>query len=222
MTTVDPIAQYVVALGGALHGPRRTRRCMVAEAHAGLADAAEAYRAGGAAPEEAAALAVRDFGAVSEVAPSYQDELTARQGRWAAVLYAVVFPAMLLGWDLLWQSGTVRRDPDATTRLVVVLAGLQDVLTMMVGVAALALLVATFFRAVSPRRLAIAIGVTGAAGAAICGGTSVAMNIAGGRATADLLATSPAAMVAFAVSAVVIALLVWESVRTLHVARAAA
>lgn len=113
MTTVDPIAEYVVALRRALHGPRRTLRCMVAEAHAGLADAAAAYRDGGVAPERAAVLAVRDFGPVAEVAPEFQDELTARQGRWAAILLAVVFPAMLFGWDLLWKAARCAANPVA-------------------------------------------------------------------------------------------------------------
>jgi hypothetical protein len=216
------IAAYVGALGRALHGPRRTRRCMVAEARAGLSDAAAAYREGGVAPERAAALAVRDFGTVPEVAPSYQDELTARQGRWSAVLFALVFPAMLLGWDLLWSSGAVRREPAVTPDLVKLLAAVQDVLTVVVAVAALALLVTTFRRAMSPRRLTNAIGMTGAVGAVLCGGTSVAMNVAGGRSTVDLLARSPAAVAAFAVSGVVMALLVWQGVRTLRVARAAA
>ncbi len=221
MTTADPIAEYVVALGRALHGPRRTRRSMVAEAREGLVDAAEAYRAGGVAPDHAAALAVRDFGTVPEVAPSYQDELTARQGRWSAVLFALTFPAMLLGWDLLWQSGAVRREPRATPELVRVLAVVQDVLTVVVAVAALALLVTTFRRTVSPRLLTNAIGLTGAVGAVLCGGTSVAMNVAGGRSTVDLLAASPAAVAAFAVSAVVMGLLIWQGIRTLTVARAA-
>ena len=219
MTTADPIAEYVVALGRALHGPRRTRRSMVAEAHEGLIDAAEAYRAGGVAPDRAAVLAVRDFGTVPEVAPSYQDELTARQGRWSAVLFALVFPGMLLGWDLLWQSGAVRRSPDGTPELVKVLAVVQDVLTVVTALAALALLATTFRRTVSPRRLTNAIGMTGAVGAVLCGGTSVAMNVAGGRSTVDLLAANPAAVVAFVVSAVVMALLIWQGIRTLNIAR---
>jgi hypothetical protein len=221
MTTADPIAEYVVALGRALHGPRRTRRSMVAEAHEGLVDAAEAYRAGGMAPDRAAALAVRDFGTVPEVAPSYQDELTARQGRSSAVLFAVAFPAMLLGWDLLWQSGAVRRNAGVTPELVKVLAIVQDVLTVVTALAALALLVTTFRRTVSPRRLTNAIGLTGSAGAVLCGGTSVAMNVAGGRSTVDLLAANPAAVAAFVCSAVVMALLIWQGVRTLTIARAA-
>lgn len=221
MTVADPIAEYAVALDRALLGPRRTRRCMVAEARAGLRDAAAAYRDGGAAPERAAALAVRDFGPVAVVAPEFQDELTARQGRWAAVLFAIVFPAMLFGWDLLWSTGTVRRDERVISDVVVELSVLQDVMTALIGLAALALFAATYLRAISPRRLTKTIGITGAVGAATCGGISVGMNVAGGHSTVTLLMTNPAAAAAIAASAVVLVLIVWQSVRALRVARVA-
>ncbi|MGP3967381.1 permease prefix domain 1-containing protein [Streptomyces sp. 6N223] len=220
MTTADPITGYIMALERALHGPRRTRRCMIAEAHAGLCDAAESYRAGGLAPDRAAELAVRDFGEVHEVAPSFQDELIAWQGRWAAVLLAILFPAMLVGWDLLWMSGTVTRKPGPAPDLVSALATVEDAATAVVAIAALALLAITFRRTVSPRRLTSAIGLTGTVGALACGGLAVAMNVAGGQATATLLATNPAAVAAFTGTGVVMILLVWQSVRTLRVARA--
>ncbi|GAB3467572.1 hypothetical protein [Actinophytocola sediminis] len=211
----DPIAEYVGALRGALRGPRRTRRSMVAEAHAGLTDGAAAYRDGGVAAERAAVLAVRDFGPVAVVAPEFQEELTARQGRRAAILLAMVFPAMLLGWDLLWMSGTVRREPSASTDLVRTLAVTQDLITAVVAVTALALLATTFRRAVSPRALTNTIGLTGVTGALLCGGIAIAMNTAGGPG-----ATTPAAMAAYTVSATVMILTMSLSVRTLHVAMA--
>jgi hypothetical protein len=220
VNTADPIDAHVAALGRALRGPRRTRRSMLAEARAGLRDAAEAYRAGGVAPRLSARLAVRDFGAMDDVVPSFQDELTARQGRWAALLCTLVFPGMLLGWDLLWSTGTVSHDRASASDVVAVLAGLQDRVTVVVAAAAAILLAVTFHRTVSPRVLTTAIGVTGTAGALTCGGLSVAMNVAGGRSTATLLATNPAAVAAFAGSAVVMVFIVWHSISTLRVARA--
>lgn len=217
----DPIATHVAALARALRGPHRTRRCMIAEAHDGLRDAEEAYRARGMAPERAAALAVRDFGAVSEVAPSYQAELIARQGRWAALLIVVVFPGMLLGWDVLWQSRLVRRESSQVPDSVLVLAKLQDVTTILIAAAGLALLAVTFHRTVSPRRITNAIGLTGAVGALLCGGISVAMNVAGGHSTLVMLHASPVTIPAFAGSGAVMALTVWQAVRALRVARTA-
>lgn len=218
-TAADPIATHVAALERALRGPQRARQCMVAEVHAGLLDAADAYECGGLPPDQAAAAAVRDFGTVGEVAPSFQDELTARQGRASALLFAIVFPGMLVGWDLLWQSGLVRRGSGTATDLVVALARLQDGATLFVGTAAIALLAVTFRRTVSPRRVTRAVGLTGTAGALTCGGISVAMNVASGHSTVTMLATNPTAVAAFAGSGAVLSLIIWQAVRTLRVAR---
>lgn len=217
MTTADPIGEYAATLARALYGPRRTRRSMVAEARAGLHDAAAAYRTGGAEPEQAAAQAVRDFGTVAEVAPEFQDELTARQGRWAAVMVAIVFPAMLVAWDLMSGSGALRRDAMPPREIVVVLARIEDVMAVVVASVAVALLAVTFRRTIRPRRLTRAIGLTGTAGALICGGLPVAMFVAGGRSGV----VSPPEALAYFGSAVVLSLVVWQSVRTLHAARAA-
>ncbi len=214
------VTNHIAALEGALLGPRRVRRSMIAEARAGLLDAVEAYRGGGVPPDRAEELAIRDFGSVGEVAPSYQAELTARQGRAAAVLYAVVFPTMLLGWDLLWSSGVVAWPRGPAPHLVMALASVQDVVTVLVALAAVTLFAITFRRTVSPHRLTIAIGLTGAIGAPLCGAISVAMNLVAARSTATLIMTSPGAAAAFAGSAAMLVLLVWQSVRTLRVARA--
>lgn len=215
------VASHLAALDGALLGPRRIRRCMIAEARAGLHDAVDAYRDGGVSAERAEELAVRDFGTVGEVAPSYQAELTARQGRTAAVLYAIVFPTMLFGWDLLWSTGAVTWPRGPAPHLVTALAGLQDVVTVVVAVAAITLLAVTFRRSVPPERLTVAIGLTGAIGAPLCGGISIVMNLVAARSTVHLIMTSPAAAAAFATSALVLVVLIWQSVRTLRVARAA-
>jgi hypothetical protein len=219
MTTTDPITHHVAALERALRGPQRACRGMIAEARAGLLDAADAYRAGGLSPEQAAANAVRDFGTVREVAPLFQDELTARQGRQAAMLFAIVFPTMLVGWDLLWSNGFVRRGP-APTELVRVLSGLLDTMSVFIAATALALLAVTFLRSVPPRWVTMAVGLTGTTGAILCGGTSIAMNVAGGRSTTEVLTANPLAAVALVGSGAVLALLVWQSVRTLRVCSA--
>jgi len=219
MITADPINHHLSALAHALRGPRRTRRSMLDEARAGLLDAAEAHQDAGLSPEQAATRAVRDFGAVGEIAPSFQEELTARQGRLAALLFAVVFPGMLVGWGLLWSTGLVRRDPTAVSELVRVLSRLQDMATVLIAIAAVVLLAATFLRTVPPRPVTRAIGLTGTAGALVCGGISVAMCVAGGRSTTTLLTTNAAAVAAYTASAVVLTVIIWHSVRTLRVAR---
>jgi hypothetical protein len=109
---------------------------------------------------------------------------------------------MLVGWDLLWSNGFVRRGP-APTELVRVLSGLLDTMS-----------------AVPPRWVTMAVGLTGTTGAILCGGTSIAMNVAGGRSTTEVLTANPLAAVALVGSGAVLALLVWQSVRTLRVCSA--
>ncbi|TDV40988.1 permease prefix domain 1-containing protein [Actinophytocola oryzae] len=216
---MDVITAHVTALERSLRGPRRTRRDMVSEARDGLRDAAAAYRAGGYSPTQAAVLAVRDFGDVREIAPDFQDELTARQGRLSALLFALAFPAMMLAWDLfLWvtDSRTVTGPP---APLVSALSRIEDAATLVVGAVALALLVASFRRAVSVRRLTRAVGLTGVAGAVLCAGLALAMNVAGSRVAVHHATADPAGIGAYVGSAVVMVLIIWQSLRTLRVAR---
>ena len=170
--TADVVAEHVAELERRLRGPSRLRRSMVAETRDGLRDAAAAHEDGGLTPSEAAARAVRDFGAVREIAPLYQDELTARQGRRTALLLAVAYPGLSVGWSLLWQSGKGWSDPPG--QLVSALARMQDVVSAGVGIAALVALVLTFRRA-APRGLATMIGAIGGVGIVLCGGAAGVM-----------------------------------------------
>jgi hypothetical protein len=218
----DPITTHVAALERALRGPRRTRRSMIAEARAGLRDAEAAYRDGGYPADQAAAWAVRDFGTVSEIAPEFQDELTARRARWSALLFALVFPGMMLAWDLFWSVGTTHHAAGPASPMVRLLSSAEDVATLVIGAAALALLAFTFRRTVPVHRLTRAIGLTGVAGALLCAGLALAMNAAGTPTASEYVLTAPAAISAYTGSAVVMVLLIWQSVRTLRAARAAA
>jgi hypothetical protein len=220
VATHDPIAAHVAALDSALRGPRRTRRSMVAEVRAGLHDAAAGYEDSGYHPGQARALAVRDFGTVDELAPEFQYELTARQGRRSALLFALVFPGMMLAWDLFWSFGATRNAAGPANRAVSVLSVVEDATTLVIGAIALALLVHTFVRSAPAHRITRAIGVTGVVGALLCGGIALLMNVAGSRTAAHYVVTDPAAIGAYAGSAAVMVLLIWQSLRTLRVARA--
>jgi hypothetical protein len=217
--STDVITAHVSALERALRGPRRTRRDMVSEARDGLRDAAAAYRDGGYPAEEAAVLAVRDFGDVREIAPEFQYELTARQGRLSALLFALVFPAMMLAWDLFLRVTDARHITGPPTPLVGVLSRIEDVATLVIGAVALSLLAASFRRAVSVRRLTHAIGLTGIAGAVLCAGLALAMNMAGNRVAVERSTAIPAGIGAYVGSAIVMVLIIWQSLRTLRVAR---
>jgi hypothetical protein len=213
----DPVAAHIAELGRELRGPARARQSMLAEARDGLLDAADAYRECGLEPRAAATRAVGDFGSVREIAPLFQDELTVRQGRWLAVQLALVFPGMVLAWDVLWSSGV--RWPGPVSPFVSVLARGQDVLCGVVAAALLVLLALTFRRAASPRALTRAIAIIGVVGGSTAGGMAVAMNVAAWPDHEATLAAGPAAVPAFGTSALVLMLIVFASVRALRVAR---
>ncbi|GAA3244461.1 hypothetical protein GCM10017691_50540 [Pseudonocardia petroleophila] len=208
MTDADPVDLHVAALARALRGPARLRRSMLAETRAGLRDAAAAHRD--------AAAAVAEFGSVAEIAPAYQAELTAAQGRRTALLLAVLFPALVLGWDLLWSSGVAWTGPaPAVVRL---LAGVQDAASWGVTALAVVLLVLTLRRRADERRLALAAGGLGALGAVLCGGTAVAMNLANLRRTTEMLAADPLAGLAVVLSALALVLVLVSTARALRLA----
>ncbi|GAA1277556.1 hypothetical protein GCM10009677_34480 [Sphaerisporangium rubeum] len=97
------IDDYVATLARTLRGPGRLRRDMVAEARDGLEDAAEAYREQGADPAAAERLAVAEFGPVGEIAPGYQEELAAREGRRTAAGLFLIVPVVTVLWTLIWR-----------------------------------------------------------------------------------------------------------------------
>jgi hypothetical protein len=213
----DPVAAHVAALERALYGPSALRRSMLREARNGLDDAAAAYRDAGLDRARAAELAVRDFGPITEIAPRYQDELAAGQSRRTALLLAAAFPALLLGWDLLWSTGTGWGG--GATPTVRALAGVQDGSSAGIAVLALALLVLGLRRTADPRRLARATGLTALAAALLSGGTAVAMNAANSDDAWALLAARPAFAAAYLVSVVVLALVSASALRTVRTAR---
>jgi hypothetical protein len=214
----DPVEEHVAALDRALTGPAKARRDLVREARDGLLDAADAYRRGGVDADRAARLAVRDFGPVAAAAALYQDELAAGQGRRTAVLLVVAVPALMLGWDLLWSTGVTAADPPPPDA-VRTLARIQDVASLLVTPLALALLVLTFRRTRSPRRVAAASAVTAVVTVAVCGGTSIAMSVVNGAAAWTSLTARPAGTLACLVSAVALVLMDRSALRTYRTLR---
>jgi hypothetical protein len=101
---VDVIDGYAAALGRSLHGPRRLRADLVAEARDGLTDAAEAYEHEGADPDTAARNAVADFGPLRMVASGYQAVLATAQARRTALLFFLVTAAQSLSATYEWHS----------------------------------------------------------------------------------------------------------------------
>jgi hypothetical protein len=216
--TTDLLDRHVAALDSALRGPGALRRDVLAEVRDGLHDAAEAHRARGHAPHEAAALAVAEFGPVDDLAPLYQAELTTAQVRRTALAVTLLFPALLLGWDLLWSAGLAWPSTGPVPAAVPLLARTQDVLSAVAAGLGVLVLLATLRRHVRPRLLAAAAAAVGLVGATLCVGTALAMNLANGPATLAMLTTSPAALPAFALSAAAATAVCVSAVRTLRLA----
>jgi hypothetical protein len=103
MASASVIDDYVSTLGRALRGSARVRRDLLTEARDGLTDTAEAYVAEGYDRAEAERMAVAEFGAVGEIAPGYQEEIAAHQGRRTAAVMFVTVPLVTLMWSGIWK-----------------------------------------------------------------------------------------------------------------------
>lgn len=148
-------------LAARLRGPHGVRKALLREVGDGLRDAAEAYEEAGVPPVEAARRAADEFGDPAELAPLYQAELDAVQGRRAAVLIALAYPTLTLSWDALWRYASAG-DGSASPESVTTVAALLDSGSYGVALAA-AVAVPLFGRASATwiRRLALGIGTLG-------------------------------------------------------------
>lgn len=98
MTGSPCIEAYLSEVAAALPGPARARDDMLAELRSGLLDAADAYRAAGHLPDEAAAAAAAEFGDPRQVAAAVRPELAARQARRTALTLISTGPLVGLLW----------------------------------------------------------------------------------------------------------------------------
>jgi hypothetical protein len=110
---VGAIDAYVAELGAALHGPRRAKADLLAEARDSLIDATEAYQRTGRERAAAERAAVRDFGELDEIVPGYQAELGLAQGRRTVLLVLGVFGAQPFAWGYAfrWVTNTTIDEP---------------------------------------------------------------------------------------------------------------
>ncbi|PRX96705.1 permease prefix domain 1-containing protein [Allonocardiopsis opalescens] len=100
----DPIEEHVAALAAVLHGPERDKARMLDELRDGLVDTADALVEQGLSGHAAARRAVREFGTVGQLAPSFQHELTLIQARHTARAVALTVPVLLACWYLVGMA----------------------------------------------------------------------------------------------------------------------
>ncbi|HEY7147495.1 MAG TPA: permease prefix domain 1-containing protein [Streptosporangiaceae bacterium] len=89
---------YLAQIAGRLAGPAGTRRDILAELRAGLADAADSHRAAGLDPGQATRAAIGEFGSPDQVARGFRAELSAAQGRRTALALLMSAPLIALLW----------------------------------------------------------------------------------------------------------------------------
>jgi hypothetical protein len=214
----DLIADHVAELDRALRGTHRARRGLLREVREGMQDTADGYRRVGIDAERAARLAVRDFGPVSALAPLYQEELAAAQGRRTALLLALGVPGLVIGWDLLWASGAAVA-PTEPPHAIYALARFQEVAGGLIAITAVVLVLLTSRPARSPRRAVAAAVATALATIVACGGAAVAMLCVHGPAVWSRIAAQPAGALAYLISATMLVLVHRSAVRTLRALR---
>lgn len=217
---MNPVHATVAELDRTLRGPARLKRCLLAEVRHGLDDAVAAHREAGLDEPAARARAAAEFGTAPQIAPLLQRELMAAQVRRTALLLALAFPGLLLGWDLMWHSGVAWSGPATPT--VRAMAQLQDLLSGGIGVGAVLVLLVLARgagRSVDPGRHARVVGQLGTIGVLSCGGTALAMNLMALPQTVQLITTTPFAALAYLVSAAVLVAVARSLRRTQRLAR---
>jgi len=134
----DPIETYLADLGSRLRGPRRVKADLIAEAHDGLLDAADAYTDAGHTPSRAARSAVTDFGTVDRIAPHYQRELAFAQGRRAVSAFWFVHLGSVLAGQVGCRILDLWGPPPTTMTVSSVLSGAVFAICVVSGAIGLA------------------------------------------------------------------------------------
>ena len=94
----EVIGSYLTAIAARLPGPATSRRDILDELRAGVADAADTYRGTGLNPVEAARAAIDEFGSPDRVAAEFHSELAAAQARRTAVSLLAIGPLTGAVW----------------------------------------------------------------------------------------------------------------------------
>ncbi|MEV8342445.1 permease prefix domain 1-containing protein [Streptomyces niveus] len=157
---MDPVADHVAALSAALHGPVRAKSRMIQEIRDGLTDTVEAHTRDGVPPDEAARLAVREFGTPEQLVPSCQRELTIAQARRTALSVTLTVPFLIACWHLIWTAGQGWQLQQTAQLVAVQLAAVAAVATLLMA-AALAATGALARRLPTPERLPLAVAWAG-------------------------------------------------------------
>lgn len=123
------IDAYLTALHTALRGPRRAKTDLLAEARDHLMDATEDHERNGMARPAAERAAIKEFGELAEIVPSYQAELGLAQGHRTALAALTLTAAHPVVWNYTFPGapGT----PQVADNLVENTGGVVILLTLL-------------------------------------------------------------------------------------------
>ncbi|MFF5262076.1 permease prefix domain 1-containing protein [Actinomadura viridis] len=172
---MDLIGDHVAALAAALDGPERLKARLLEDLRDGLTDTAAALVDEGVPEDRAASRAVREFGTVEEIAPSFQRELTIAQARRTARTVAVGVPFLIVCWQVLGAAG--QRLPPVAQLLAVHVGGVAAVAALLAA-ASLAATGALGRRMPTPRRLPHVVAWTGTTAGAALGIGALTLTVA--------------------------------------------
>jgi hypothetical protein len=188
----DPaIGSYLAAIAADLPGPAASRRDILAELGAGLADAADGYLGAGLNPAQAAIAAIDEFGSPDRVAAGFRAELAAAQARRTAVGLIADGPLTGAMWFATALASHVARLAPPWEWAVPAGARVAVHLAMVALFVAIASILFTLAATGRLTRWLDALPARPAASAAVAAGSIVAVDAAMLAALAVLAATTP-------------------------------
>ncbi|GAA1303219.1 hypothetical protein OG298_44840 (plasmid) [Streptomyces sp. NBC_01005] len=166
----DPIEAHLADLTATLHGPARLKTQMVDELREGLLDTMRELSPDAEPDRDAARQAIREFGPVAELAPSFQRELTITQARHTARTVMLIIPCLLVCWYLVELSTRAagHRLPDPLQVVVAHLGGLAA-LTALLAAVSLSVTGTLARRLPLPQQLPLVVAWTGTTAAVALG-----------------------------------------------------
>ncbi len=214
------IDTYVTSLGAALRGPRAAKRDLLTEVRDSLHDAAAHYESTGLPGDDAARLAVDEFGSVRELAPDYQRELALLQARRTALLVAGIVAVQQVTSEIAWRSAATgwTWQPGRGYAFLAQTVDFTGYAVVLLG------LVAALVCGIGSRHLNVGsrfVRATGVATIAVCaffvaGGTALSVLSPAWQTTASL--ASPLALAVTAVTAATPVWMVYSGFRCLRAA----
>jgi hypothetical protein len=204
---MSAVESYLASVATRLPGSGRARTAIVAELRAGLLDAIDAYQDAGLTPDEATAVAIREFGDPARIAAGFGPELAARGARVTALALVATGPVIGLLWAVAAVTSHigVRAAPPwrwagVSPEVAVFVAAAFVILTATVWASLLAVAATGRLTRWMPQRPRLAPAVTAFAGFGFAAVDTIMLTVLGAvlLSTPGRIAVAPVALAAMA------------------------